>query len=542
MVAQRVVERQAATRPAPGPPPLAFSRAAIAAQAKAAPGRPPLVHQAAQVAQRFGGSDSFEIDPAQIGLARSGGRTLPQAVLAKMEAAFGADFSAVRVHVGPQASRVGAVAFTMGDDVYFAPGKFQPDSLQGQQLIGHELAHVIQQRQGRVPAPGSGITVVQDRALEAEADRLGMRAASHVAPPVQMRAARGVAEATHRHGASRTAQRALTTLPDEPFALILQYLGYEAAGLLRGMPASKEALRIQKALRATCKSLKLRLDAIFDFSAPLPQGRDSGRQIVRTAMADRDLSFRGVTLQHSLSKVMWGIHDTARTLCQSFPPNDCVYISLGNSPAPVTVYIQRSYPNCKMIHIPITGLVPGYSAKVAHYARRMLAPLPRQRPWVVVDISASGASLAAIKLIIENFPMQERPGNISYVAINKLTDQEGPARLEYADEDLQSLLQGTGFNNDRILKIRQFSAYQQDLANALTDAFAKSDPFGLRLYRTLQQADVGADDLQALMNQTKDVPGIALLMQFLAAVERLNRRRGGLDEAWEYDASDRVYY
>ncbi|WP_430424693.1 DUF4157 domain-containing protein [Phenylobacterium sp.] len=118
----------------------------------------------------------------QIGLARSGGQPLPQAVLAKMEAAFGADFSAVRVHVGPQAPRIGAVAFTMGNDLYFAPGRFQPDSAQGQQLIGHELAHVVQQRQGRVRAPGSGVAVVQDRVLEAEADRLGLRAALHRFP------------------------------------------------------------------------------------------------------------------------------------------------------------------------------------------------------------------------------------------------------------------------------------------------------------------------------------------------------------------------
>lgn len=38
---------------------------------------------------------------------------------------------------------------------------------------------MIQQRQGRVRAPGNGLVVVQDRVLEAEADRLGMRAASH---------------------------------------------------------------------------------------------------------------------------------------------------------------------------------------------------------------------------------------------------------------------------------------------------------------------------------------------------------------------------
>jgi len=129
--------------------------------------------------QRFGGDGSFAVDPARVGLVRSGGKPLPDALLAKMEAALGADFSNVRVHVGPQASRIGALAFTTGNDLYFAPGQYQPDSVKGQQLIGHELAHVIQQRQGRVRAPGSGVAVVQDRALEAEADRLGMKAAAH---------------------------------------------------------------------------------------------------------------------------------------------------------------------------------------------------------------------------------------------------------------------------------------------------------------------------------------------------------------------------
>lgn len=46
--------------------------------------------------------------------------------------------------------------------------------------MGHELAHVVQQRAGRVRNPlGSGLAVVQDRALEAEAERMGQRAATH---------------------------------------------------------------------------------------------------------------------------------------------------------------------------------------------------------------------------------------------------------------------------------------------------------------------------------------------------------------------------
>jgi len=113
-----------------------------------------------------------------------------------MEAAFRTDFSAVRVHVGPQAERIGAIAFTMGPDIWFAPGRYQPDTVQGQQLLGHELAHVVQQRQGRVRNPlGAGVAVVQDHALEAEADRLGWRAALQhkiAQPSIQPRAAQPV--------------------------------------------------------------------------------------------------------------------------------------------------------------------------------------------------------------------------------------------------------------------------------------------------------------------------------------------------------------
>jgi ribosomal protein S18 acetylase RimI-like enzyme len=150
----------------PGPPAPAFAA------------RPP-------VAQPRASGDAFpigpgQIDPAQIGLRSGGGRPLPDAVRGQMEAALGADFSSVRVHVGPQAERLGAIAFTLGTDIYFAPGRFQPDTIHGQQLLGHELAHVVQQRAGRVRNPlGAGIAVVQDWALEAEADRLGHLAAAH---------------------------------------------------------------------------------------------------------------------------------------------------------------------------------------------------------------------------------------------------------------------------------------------------------------------------------------------------------------------------
>lgn len=120
------------------------------------------------------GVDAFRV-PLQ---PKSGGQTLPEEVRSKMEAAFGTDFSDVRVHVGHEASRIGAIAYTWGSNIHFAPGHYNPHTLQGQKVLGHELWHVVQQKAGRVKNPfGSGVAVVQDHSLEAEADRMGLKAA-----------------------------------------------------------------------------------------------------------------------------------------------------------------------------------------------------------------------------------------------------------------------------------------------------------------------------------------------------------------------------
>ncbi|HEX2689253.1 MAG TPA: DUF4157 domain-containing protein, partial [Kofleriaceae bacterium] len=95
-----------------------------------------------------------------------------------MEGAFGVGFSAVRIHEGPHAQALGALAYTQGTDIHFAPGRYQPNSQSGQELLGHELAHVVQQAQGRAPATAQakGVDVNDDPSLEAEADAMGARA------------------------------------------------------------------------------------------------------------------------------------------------------------------------------------------------------------------------------------------------------------------------------------------------------------------------------------------------------------------------------
>ncbi|MCK4791477.1 MAG: DUF4157 domain-containing protein, partial [Desulfobacteraceae bacterium] len=125
--------------------------------------------------QRKGSVSSFPVDLITTGQ----GRALPEAVRAKMELALGEDFSDVRAHTIGQTKMLGGLAFTSGNDIYFAPGKYNPGSQSGQELLGHELAHVVQQRRHRVPtpkAPGSA-AVVYDPVLEAEADAEGVKAA-----------------------------------------------------------------------------------------------------------------------------------------------------------------------------------------------------------------------------------------------------------------------------------------------------------------------------------------------------------------------------
>ena len=100
----------------------------------------------------------------------SAGRPLPRTLRAGLERAFDHDFSAIRVHEGPTATRLEARAFACGDQLHFTPGRYRPAEPAGLRLLAHELAHVVQQRAGRAVNPfGSGLAVVDDPALEAEA-------------------------------------------------------------------------------------------------------------------------------------------------------------------------------------------------------------------------------------------------------------------------------------------------------------------------------------------------------------------------------------
>ncbi len=81
------------------------------------------------------------------------GRPLDTELQRQMGGAFGADFSNVRVHTGPESrelnDRIQAEAFTVGSDIHFRDGMPDTGSPSGQELLAHELTHTLQQSPGR---------------------------------------------------------------------------------------------------------------------------------------------------------------------------------------------------------------------------------------------------------------------------------------------------------------------------------------------------------------------------------------------------------
>jgi hypothetical protein len=94
------------------------------------------------------GTAAPELESA-IAQSRNGGQPLGATIRQPMEQAFGADFKGVRVHTDAQSDQMNrsiqAKAFTTKQDIFFRQGAYQPDSQKGQELLAHELTHVVQQ-------------------------------------------------------------------------------------------------------------------------------------------------------------------------------------------------------------------------------------------------------------------------------------------------------------------------------------------------------------------------------------------------------------
>jgi hypothetical protein len=142
----------AVARPAVGAPPVALDAASVLELQRSAGNQ--------SVVQLLG-EDQGARSPVHDVVGSGGGSSLDPGTRATMESAFGRSFGDVRVHTDQTASRsaeaVGANAYTVGSDVVFRSGHYDPGTPTGQRTIAHELTHVVQQSQGPVDgtdAPG----------------------------------------------------------------------------------------------------------------------------------------------------------------------------------------------------------------------------------------------------------------------------------------------------------------------------------------------------------------------------------------------------
>ncbi len=135
-----------------------------------------------------------DVPPSVHAVLGSAGHALDAQTRATLEPRLRSDFSAVRVHTDAAAAAsaraVGALAYTVGRQIVFGAGRYDPGSKAGQRLLAHELAHTVQQdAHGAAVSPRLEIGAT-DSAAELEADRAADRVVAGFTVPA-LRAAPG---------------------------------------------------------------------------------------------------------------------------------------------------------------------------------------------------------------------------------------------------------------------------------------------------------------------------------------------------------------
>lgn len=120
-------------------------------------------------------------------LPQTPGESIPEEDRARLELAFGRELSEARIHrdqdSGELAQQLGAVAFTAGREIYFAPGAYSYETM------AHEITHVVQQEQATTQLPGEIAGLEQEAATVSSAVMAGnaARAANTAAAPAVQR-------------------------------------------------------------------------------------------------------------------------------------------------------------------------------------------------------------------------------------------------------------------------------------------------------------------------------------------------------------------
>ena len=140
-----------------------------------------MMHGFGRFLQRKGSGDHPDVHPAALrdDLRKQSSGFVPDSnVRAKLGGHLGFDPGGARLHTGPAAASasraLNAEAFTIGSDVFFGDGRFDPHTPKGLGLIAHELTHVGQQT-GTTGNKARFFTAQGGDEMEREAQQTGER-------------------------------------------------------------------------------------------------------------------------------------------------------------------------------------------------------------------------------------------------------------------------------------------------------------------------------------------------------------------------------
>lgn len=112
----------------------------------------PLQRQTEDETAQAKGATATTVSPgveSSIQAMRGGGRPLPDETRGFYETRMGYDLSGVRIHADANANdaatHLNAQAFTLGQDIFFGAGRYEPQTNSGKWLLAHELTHTVQQ-------------------------------------------------------------------------------------------------------------------------------------------------------------------------------------------------------------------------------------------------------------------------------------------------------------------------------------------------------------------------------------------------------------
>lgn len=153
-----------------------FGRIAVLQSAGAAGvGSPPAAPPGGAMPPGGGNGVAGNAPDAIAGAARSIGQPLPPDLQQRFAESLGGDLSGVRIHTSAAsaeaAEAISARAYTLGQDIHFRPGQYDPLTPAGQRLLAHEVAHTAQQRKAGEASAGALEVSSPGEPLEMEAHR-----------------------------------------------------------------------------------------------------------------------------------------------------------------------------------------------------------------------------------------------------------------------------------------------------------------------------------------------------------------------------------